>query len=148
MYRGAMAATLPSIRSEGTNMTKDELAAHELFQGLSDEQLDECAELFRTNEVLMGDKLTKEDDFGYSLVLILSGSVAVKVGDDVVAELHAGDHFGEVSLIEHQKRNATVVARETCRVAKIMSWDFEKFLAIDPVIKERLDAAAAARHND
>ena len=142
------AATLHCIRSDGINMTKDELAEIALFEGLSDEQLTECADLFRTSEVLMGEKLTKEDDFGYSLVLVLAGSVAVRVGDEVVAELHAGDHFGEVSLIEHKKRNATVVARETCRIAKIMNWDFEKFLAVDPVIKERLDAVAAARHND
>lgn len=129
-------------------MIKDELAGISLFEGLSDEKLTECANLFKTEDVLMGDMLTKEDDFGYSLVLIIRGNVAVKVAGEVVAELHAGDQFGEVSLIEHQKRNASVVALETCHVAKVMTWDFEKFLAVDPVIKERLDAAAAARHHD
>ncbi len=122
-------------------MIKDELAGILLFEGLSDEKLTECANFFKTEDVLMGEKLTKEDDFGYSLVIIIRGSVAVRVGQDVVAELHAGDHFGEVSLIEHQKRNASVVALESCHVAKVMTWDFEKFLAVDPVIKERLDAA-------
>ncbi len=129
-------------------MIKDELAGILLFEGLSDEKLAACANLFKTEDVLMGEKLTKEDDFGYSLVLLISGNVAVKVGGEVVAKLHAGDQFGEVSLIEHKKRTATVVALEKCHVAKIMTWDFEKFLAIDPVIKERLDAAAAARHDD
>lgn len=126
-------------------MLKDELAAIGIFEGLSEEKLDACAALFETTEVLMGDRLTREDDFGYSLVLILRGNVVVKIGDDVVNELSAGDHFGEVSLLEHKKRTATVVARETCRIAKLMTWDFDKLLAIDPVIKERLDAAAAAR---
>ena len=126
-------------------MLKDELSAIEIFDGLNDEKLTQCASLFQATDVLMGERLTKEDDFGYSLVLILHGSVAVKVGDEVVNELSAGDHFGEVALLEHKRRTATVVARETCRVAKLMTWDFDKLLAVDPVIKERLDAAAAAR---
>jgi len=126
-------------------MLKDELSAIGIFEGLSDEKLTECADLFNESEVLMGEKLTKQDDFGYSLVLVLRGRVVVKVGDEVVNELGPGDHFGEVALVEHKKRTATVVAQETCRIAKLMTWDFEKLVAIDPVIKERLDAAAAAR---
>ncbi len=126
-------------------MLKDELAGIGIFEGLSDAQLEACAELFESTEVLMGDRLTREDDFGYSLVLILRGNVVVKVGDKIVNELGAGDHFGEVALLEHQKRTATVIARETCGIAKLMTWNFEKLLAIDPVIKERLDAAAAER---
>lgn len=128
-------------------MNPEELSIVRIFEGLSSEKLAACADLFQATDVLMGEKLTKEDDFGYSFVGILSGSVAVKVGDEVVNQLDAGEHFGEVALVKHQKRNATVVARESCRVAKLMTWDFEKFLAVDPVIKDRLDAVAAARIN-
>lgn len=128
-------------------MDKDELATIHIFNEMSDEKLSEWAPLFTVNEVLMGERLTKEDDFAYSIIVILSGSVDVKVGDEVVNQLQAGNHFGEVALLKHQKRNATVIAREATRVGKLMTWDFEKFLAVDPLIKKRLEEAAAARLN-
>jgi len=129
-------------------MQRDDLSGISLFEGLTDEQLDECVALSQEERVLMGDHFTEESDFGYSFFVVLEGHVVVKVGDQVVADLRNGDHFGEVSLIEHGRRNATVVAAETCYVAKVMTWNFEKFLDVSPLLRERLTKAAAARHNE
>lgn len=129
-------------------VTKADLANIELFEGLSDDELDSCAELMQETKVLGGQKLTAEDDYAYTFVVVLDGEVKVKVHDEVVAEMDSGDFFGEVSLMQHQKRNATVVAARRSRLARVMTWDFEKFMAINPAIKSRIEAAAAERTHE
>ena len=99
------------------------------------------------HRVLMGQELTEEDDFGYSFFLVLSGSVKVTVAGAVVATLSAGDHFGEKALVSGERRNATVTATETCRLAKMMTWDFNELLAQHPSLARRLEEVAADREN-
>ena len=126
-------------------MEAGDLVAFELFSGLSPDQLDSCAALFSEQRVLMGEKLTSEDDFSYSLFLVLDGAVKVSVDGDQVATLGVGEYFGEVGLVRGERRNAEVTATETCRVAKLMTWDFEKLTESHPVLAQRLEAKAAER---
>ena len=93
----------------------------------------------------MGDRVTREADFGYSFFVVIDGRVQVEVGDEVVAELGPGDHFGEVALVTGDKRNATVKALETCRLAKIMTWDFPKLLEEHPTLAGRIQESADRR---
>ena len=129
----------------GVNVEANDLVAFELFSGLTPEQLDSCAALFSEQRVLMGERLTEEADFSYSLFLVLDGAVKVAVDGAEVATLGAGDHFGEVGLVSGERRNAEVTATETCRVAKLMTWDFEKLTETHPALAERLQAKAAER---
>ena len=126
-------------------MEASDLVAFDLFSGLTPDQLDSCAALFNEQRVLMGEKLTTEDDFSYSLFLVLDGGVKVSVDGEQVATLGTGDYFGEVGLVRGERRNAEVTATETCRVAKLMTWDFEKLTESHPVLAQRLEAKAAER---
>ncbi len=126
-------------------MEASDLVAFDLFSGLTPDQLDSCAELFSEQRVLMGERLTEKDDFSYSLFLVLDGAVKVSVDGAVVATLGSGDYFGEVGLVRGERRNAEVTATETCRVAKLMTWDFEKLTETHPVLADRLEAKAAER---
>ena len=121
------------------------LANVPLFQGMSDEELQDCAKLFEQTRVLMGDVLTAKDDFGYSLCIVLEGQVKVDVDGEMVAELGAGEHFGEVALVTGAKRNATVTAMETCQLAKIMIWNFDELTEKSPNLAARLKAVAEER---
>lgn len=126
-------------------MEASDLVAFDLFSGLTPDQLDSCAALFSEQRVLMGERLTEKDDFSYSLFLVLDGGVKVSVDGDDVATLGSGDYFGEVGLVRGERRNAEVTATETCRVAKLMTWDFEKLTETHPVLADRLEAKAAER---
>ena len=121
------------------------LANVPLFKGMSDEELQGCAKLFEQTRVLMGDVLTAKDDFGYSLCIVLEGQVKVDVDGEMVAELGAGEHFGEVALVTGAKRNATVTAMETCQLAKIMIWNFDELTEKSPNLAARLKAVAEER---
>lgn len=121
------------------------LADVPLFQGMSDEELQDCGQLFEPARVLMGDVLTAKDDFGYSLCIVLEGRVKVEVDGERVAELGAGEHFGEVAMVTGAKRNATVTAMETCQLAKIMIWNFDDLTERSPNLAARLKAVAEER---
>ena len=127
------------------NVQASDLVAFDLFSGLTPDQLDSCAALFSEQRVLMGERLTEKDDFSYSLFLVLEGAVKVSIDGDVVATLGKGDYFGEVGLVRGERRNAEVTATETCQVAKLMTWDFEKLTETHPVLADRLEAKAAER---
>jgi CRP-like cAMP-binding protein len=119
-------------------MDTNELKDIDLFAGLDADELAACSTLFTSEDVLMGDKLTGETDFGYSFFVVLSGEVKVLVDDEEVARLGPGDHFGEVSLVTGERRNATVTATERCRLAKMMTWDFQKLIDEHPKLADRI----------
>jgi len=121
------------------------LAGVPLFDGMSEGDLKNTANLFDQTRVLMGDVLTAKDDFGYSLFVVLEGAVRVEADDDTTVDLGPGDHFGEVSLVTGNRRNANVIATETCQLAKVMIWNFEELTEKSPILAERLRAAAAER---
>lgn len=116
-----------------------------LFEDMNDEELERKTALFEPIRRMAGERVTKEDDFGYSLFLVVSGRLSVDAGGEVLAEIGEGDCFGEVSLVTGQKRNATVTALETCELAKIMTWDFDVLLKEHPILARRIETIANER---
>ena len=127
------------------HMDIETLRTFDLFEGMSDEELTRKLELFEPIRRMAGERVTKKDDFGYSLFLVIAGRLSVDAGDGVIAEVGAGDCFGEVSLVTGEKRNATVTALETCDLAKIMMWDFDELLTEHPVLAARIKAIVDER---
>ncbi len=66
-----------------------------------------------------GAVIITEGDRGDEMYAIYQGSVAVRRGDKAIATLGPGDLFGEVSLVAHVPRTATVSATGTCQVFRI-----------------------------
>src|SRR5262245_28621730 len=60
----------------------------------------------------VGEALVREGEPGESMFVLESGQVAVKVGDEKLTDLFAGDFVGEMSLLTGAPRNATVIAVE------------------------------------
>lgn len=121
------------------------LAGISLFDGLSDDELADCASSFDEVEVLTGTKMTEKDDFGYSFFVVLSGALSVERNGTEVARLGAGDSFGEQALLGDDRRNATVTALERTRVAKMMVWDVNELLEKNQVLAGRIQEIADSR---
>ena len=87
------------------------------------------------------DVLIEEGAADNDLYFVLAGRVAVLVGGREVGTLEAGQHVGEVSLLDPTvPRSATVVARELTVVAKITERDFAAVAASAPAVWRALAA--------
>jgi CRP-like cAMP-binding protein len=94
------------------------------------------ADLFsrETNTVNLapGETLFKEGDSGDAMFVLLEGSMVVMVGDKVVENSTRGVILGEMALIDQSARVATVVARESSRLAKIDQRRFLHLIQLNP----------------
>ncbi len=116
-----------------------------LFSDLSDHEL-EIIE--RSSTILVfspGDTLIREAERGTEFFIILDGTATVWRGGRFVARLGAGDHCGELSLLTHEPRNATVVA-ETAITARVFELrEFAGVIDATPRLVRRMLITAAGR---
>ncbi len=121
------------------------LARLPLFESLSKK---ECREVGRhADEVDLdeGKHLVREGDFSYEFFVIEDGSADVLIDAERVAELGAGDFFGEMGLLEHQQRNASVVATSAMTVIVMTGGAFRQMAREMPSVGERVSAAVKER---
>lgn len=116
-----------------------------LFDGVTDDEIGRWASLFTETEMVAGSSLAKQDDFAYKFFVVVDGEVDVHRDFEFVARMGPGDHFGEVALVKGERRNARVTAHSRCRLVCMMGWDFKQMLDDLPVVRERVEAAAAER---
>jgi CRP/FNR family transcriptional regulator, cyclic AMP receptor protein len=86
----------------------DHLGSIPLFDGVSPKDLAKIGRLCDQVRVVAGTELVTQGSLGYECYIILSGSADVIVDNEVVATLANGDYFGELSVIDHLPRSATV----------------------------------------
>ena len=97
-----------------------------------------------------GDILIQEGDVDdFSMYVLLSGKVFVQKGEDVcVAEILAGDFFGEVSFIMKTPRMATVRAANSCIVLRLNQENFHRLeVPLQLVIKDKIIVKLMTRLN-
>jgi CRP-like cAMP-binding protein len=82
-----------------------------------------AADLFKheteTTDLAPGEFLFKEGEKGDSMYVLLEGAVDVRVGGKTVEQSARGALLGEMALIDHSPRGATVVATEPSRLARV-----------------------------
>jgi len=129
-------------------MDASRLRGVSLFDGLSDSELARCAAWFEDEQVPAGTRLVNEGDFSYRFFVVLDGDIEVRHELDEVRRLGPGDYFGELGLLTGDRRSAKVVALARSDVATIMTWDFRTMVAEQPLVAERLRAAANRHRRD
>ena len=87
-----------------------------VFEGLSGLQLTQFNKILEARSMTAGERIVQEGDEADRMYVVVSGRVRV-VRDgggqaQVLAELGAGEHFGEISLIDRRPRSASVEAME------------------------------------
>jgi CRP-like cAMP-binding protein len=126
-------------------MDAQELKAIPLFASLSDEDLPLVNTFVSEVSVSKGKHLVDEGDYAYEFFIIQEGTAEVIRGGEVVNQLGPGDFFGEVGLLEREKRNASVVAQTPMRLVVLSHWDLTRLQKRFPEAFARLREAAAAR---
>jgi CRP/FNR family cyclic AMP-dependent transcriptional regulator len=95
-----------------------------LFAGASDKELRQVAELAREERFRAGEDIVTQGHSSGPFFLITDGEANVLVNGAEVRKLGPGDFFGEMSLIDHEPRSATIRASNDVTTLSISSWDF------------------------
>ena len=126
-------------------MDTSRLKALPLFEGVSDEDLDKIAPFVSEVSVSEGKHLVDEGDYAYEFMAIEEGEAEVVRGDETLATLGAGDYFGEIGLLEDDRRNATVIARSAMRLLTLDQWDMKRLEKAIPSAAEKIRETVRSR---
>jgi CRP-like cAMP-binding protein len=78
--------------------------------------------------VAAGDEIVRQGELGDSLYAIIRGRVKVVADGREVAVLGPRDCFGEMAILDHEPRSATVAALEETELFEIAQEDFYEIL--------------------
>lgn len=125
------------------------LASVPLLAGLDRRTLQRLSESGKRRIYEPGQAIVTQDDPASALYVILRGHATVERGEhdppSLVGELHAGDFFGELALIEEHPRTATVRATEETECILFVAWEFTALLKEHPQIAVPIMNALIAR---
>lgn len=117
----------------------DNLKRVPLFADLSGRQLNKLGGKFRERSFEPGTSVVREGKMsGIGFFVITDGDAEVQIRGESVATLSAGDHFGEVALVNEAERTATVMALTQLRCLEIPFWDFREFALKNPDVTWKL----------
>ena len=107
-------------------MDPSRLKSIPLFTDIPDEQLREIATFADEVSVPEGKHLVDEGDYSYEFMAIEEGNAEVQRDGQHVADLGPGDFFGEMGLLEKDRRSATVIAKTPMRIITLTGWDLKR----------------------
>lgn len=126
-------------------METSKLGGVGFFSGLSKEELERLARWTDEVEVPAGTTLASEGRFAHEFFVIEGGTAAVTQDGKTIAELGPGDFFGEIGLIETQRRTATVTASTPMQLIVMFQREFRQMESEMPAVADRIRAAIRAR---
>lgn len=125
-----------------------EIGVHELlaklpiFKELEDE-FDSIAAYLRPRTVPKGTPIVKQGQPGDSMFLIARGVASIWISDNnddkQVANLYAGEFFGEAALLHQEPRNASAYASTPCSLYELKRADLNTIMSRYPRVKERVE---------
>lgn len=83
-------------------------------------------------EYAPGQNIFRVGDPGDYLAILLSGSVEIRKGEDVIFVVEHGGMFGEMGLIDGKSRSADANAKSHCRVAQVRESQFITLMEATP----------------
>ena len=120
-----------------------------LFEGVSEEELSHIAPFVDEISVSEGYRLVNEGDYSYQFMAIEEGTAEVVKGGEKLADLGPGDFFGEMGLMERDRRSASVIATSDLRAITMSGWDLKRLEKAAPEVAQRIrDTLDARRESD
>jgi len=109
-----------------------------LFQGLPESEIRSIEKQMKTVKHPAGHEIVVRGDGGVGFMIITDGTVTVKTVQGKDRKLGPGDSFGEMALLDHEGRSATITADTEVMMATIPEWNFKPFLREHPEVAYKL----------
>jgi CRP/FNR family cyclic AMP-dependent transcriptional regulator len=106
-----------------------------LFAGLDQKALEAIGRIAEEREVDAGTALTHEGRHEGYFFVIVSGTVRIERGGQVINTMRDGDFLGEIALLDGGPRTATAVAETACRLLVMTYQRFQQLLDTAPEVR-------------
>ena len=123
----------------------DRLRQVPLLEGIDEAELVRIAPLPDEVEVAAGAVLTEEGTTGGEFYIIVTGTATVSRQGRKLATLGPGSFFGEVAVLTHGLRTATVTADVPMRLLRLDERRFRTLLSTAPAVSQKLMEGLAER---
>lgn len=104
-----------------------------LFSSFSKKELKPLLEIIHNRTYVAGEIIFLQGDPGIGLYIVRDGEIEIRRKDlngkeYTLAKLIKGDFFGELALVDGEKRSATAVAISDCRISVMFKPDLDEFI--------------------
>lgn len=127
---------MPAMASKSS--TIELLSGVPLFAFCTKKELRTVADAAHELVAVPGDTVVRQGAAGNAFYAILSGEADVVRNGRKVARLGAGDHFGDLALIDKMPRNASVVAASELTLIVLKLREFDALIDASPAFTRRL----------
>lgn len=123
----------------------DNLREVSFFEGFSDDELQRVADLAEDVDAEQGALLIDQGRVGQECFVILDGQAGVYSGEEHIATLEPGAMVGEMALVDHRPRTASVVAETPMKLISLDAKAFKQLLETMPKVHDRVMETLYAR---
>lgn len=122
----------------GNKLDTSWLATVGFFQGFDDDELRAVSSLGERVDVAAGTELMDQGRVGDHCYVIVEGTATVSIRGEFVTSVGSGTMVGEMALVSHQPRSATVTAETDMTLVSFGTEEFRRLLARSPHTHERV----------
>ncbi len=142
-------STVPAVKRTVDRIAIERQLLQIFGSGLTRDHLNDIIKDAEVSTAMAGTALITEGDDDTDIYIIQSGSMLVEkmIGDKNVflSYVPAGSYVGEMALFEEGRRTASVKAAVKSEVIKLQGRHFEKLLAENPALKDKIEDELADR---
>lgn len=118
--------------TEKTDLKKS-LHSIPLFEDLTKSDLTSLIKIIHHRTYVTGEYIFYRGDPGIGLYIIREGDVEIQRENNskekkVLAVFSKGDFFGELALVDGEKRSASAIAKSACKLSVIFKPDLDEFI--------------------
>jgi CRP-like cAMP-binding protein len=133
-FRGKPAGGSASFAA--ANLKPGALRRVKILADMKDAQLERFAQFMEVQHVRQWTEIVKQGEIGDAMYLVLEGELRVRLmisdRETILAQLGAGEFFGEMVLFDRGPRSADVVTNKDSVLLKISADSFEKLFNVAP----------------
>jgi ATP-binding cassette, subfamily B, bacterial len=118
--------------------TDGDLARLAFFEGWPEDELEHFQRVATRSAFRQGDALIREGATGHSFTVLLAGEAEVSQDGRRIRTLRAGDHCGELALLDDLPASASVVASQPVEALLLSQDDFYNLLETVPSLGRRI----------